>query len=200
MLFPHVQKEAQKALDAVVGDDRLPSMEDFESLPYIRQITKETLRCRFFAVLERLPNADALPGLPTAINGAIPHAALADDVVDGYKIPAGTTVVLAVWSANNDPELFKDPREFDPMRHKAYLTFSESATASDYHDRDNWTFGAGRRLCPGIHVAERQLFLATARLLWTFDISKARDSAGRKIEVDRDQVTQSIAARPVHFP
>src|ERR1700733_6302398 len=28
--------------------------------------------------------------------------------------------------------------------------------------------GAGRRLCPGIHLAERNLFIAMAKLLWAF--------------------------------
>ena len=56
-------------------------------------------------------------------------------------------------------------------------------------DRDHWTFGAGyvhktkqksvpladvccrsRRICPGIHVAERELWLAISRLLWAYDI------------------------------
>ena len=122
--------------------------------------------------------------------------------VDGhnYAIPAGTTVVLAVWSANNDPHLFPNPRVFDPSRHKPDLSFSEAALASDFRDRDNWTFGAGRRICPGIHVAERTLFMAAARLLWTFDIRKAIDPVtGQEIEVDRDAVTQSIAARPLPF-
>ena len=138
-------------------------------------------------------------GLPTAISGAIPHAAVADDVVNGYKIPAGATVVIAVWSANNDPKLFPNPREFDPTRHKAELSLSEAAAAPDVRDRDNWTFGAGRRICPGMHVAERTLFLAAARLLWTFNIRKAKDALGNEIEVDRDEVTQSIAARPLPF-
>src|SRR6202012_2907002 len=91
-------------------------------------------------------------------------------------------------------------RVFDPTRHKPDLSFSEAAAAPDYRDRDNWTFGAGRRICPGIHVAERTLFLSTARLLWTFNIQRATDAEGREIEVDRDEVTQSIAARPLPFP
>jgi len=120
--------------------------------------------------------------------------------VDGYKIPAGATVVLAVWAVNNDPQLFPNPRVFDPSRHNADLSFSEASLAADYRDRDNWTFGAGRRICPGIHVAERTLFLATSRLLWTFSLRKARDTNGKEIDVDRDEVTQSIAARPLPFP
>ncbi|RVX72874.1 hypothetical protein B0A52_03227 [Exophiala mesophila] len=183
MLFPEVQKRCHDELDRIVGSDRLPTIEDFESLPYIRQTAKEALRW-----------------IPTAISGAIPHAALADDVIDGYVIPKGATVVLAVWSANNDPVLFPNPREFQPERHDPNLSFSEAAAAADFRKRDNWTFGAGRRICPGIHIAERTLFLSTARILWTFDIHKSRDQFGQEIEVERDGVTQSIAARPIPFP
>ncbi|KAF5653766.1 oxidoreductase [Fusarium sp. NRRL 25303] len=178
MLFPDVQRKVHEELDAVVGGDRYPTMDDFQSLPYVRQTVKEALR---------------------SINGAIPHAALADDEIDGFKIPAGTTVVLAVWCANNDARLFPNPREFDPSRHDPSKSLAEAAAAADYKQRDQWTFGAGRRICPGIHVAERTLFLATARLLWAFDIRKARGPDGLEIEVDRDEVTQSIAARPVPF-
>lgn len=123
--------------------------------------------------------------------------------VDGhtYTIPGGTSIVLAVWSANNDPNLFPDPRGFDPARHNPEFSLQEASLASDFRDRDNWTFGAGRRICPGIHVAERTLFLTAARLLWTFDIRKAIDpTTGQEIEVDRDAVTQSIACRPLPFP
>lgn len=140
-----------------------------------------------------------LAGLPTAIGGAIPHAAREQDDIDGYIIPAGATVVLAVWAANNDPNLFPEPRVFNPSRQNASLSLGEAAAASDFHDRDQWTFGAGRRICPGIHVAERSLFLAMARILWAFDMSKAKDPQGNEIDMDPDEVTQSIAARPVPF-
>ena len=46
MLYPHVQKEAQAQLDKVVGVDRMPEAKDFEKLSYVRQIMKETLRCK----------------------------------------------------------------------------------------------------------------------------------------------------------
>lgn len=32
-----------------------------------------------------------------------------------------------------------------------------------------------RRICPGIHVAERELWLAISRLLWAFDIRSLPD-------------------------
>jgi hypothetical protein len=39
-------------------------------------------------------------------------------------------------------------------------------------------FLCSRRICPGIHVAERELWLSISRLLWAFDI---RPPAGEKI-------------------
>ena len=36
-------------------------------------------------------------------------------------------------------------------------------------------FQISRRICPGIHVAERELWLAVSRLLWAFDIRSLPD-------------------------
>ncbi|RFU29308.1 hypothetical protein B7463_g7033, partial [Scytalidium lignicola] len=180
-LFPDAQRAAQRELDKVVGD-KLPEFEDFDNLPYIRCVIKESLRW-----------------MPTAISGAVPHAARNADNVDGYYIPAGATVVLAVWSCNNDELQFEDPRVFNPARHNAELSLGQAATAADVRNRDSWTFGAGRRICPGLHVAEKTLFLAIARILWAFDISPAKDESGKPIDIERDAVTQSIAACPLPF-
>jgi cytochrome P450 len=46
VLFPEAQKLAQKELDEVVGDNRLPDINDLKSLPYIRATVKESLRCK----------------------------------------------------------------------------------------------------------------------------------------------------------
>jgi cytochrome P450 len=41
---PEIQKKAQLEIDSVVGRDRLPSLEDKPSLPYITALVKEVLR------------------------------------------------------------------------------------------------------------------------------------------------------------
>ena len=41
---PEVQKKAQAELDAVVGRDRLPSIEDRPALPYLNAVMKELNR------------------------------------------------------------------------------------------------------------------------------------------------------------
>lgn len=46
VLHPEVMKRAQAQLDAVVGRDRLPSLNDQAQLPYIEAIVKESMRWR----------------------------------------------------------------------------------------------------------------------------------------------------------
>lgn len=43
-LFPEAQKIAQAEIDAIIGLDRLPSLSDRQSLPYIEALVKEIHR------------------------------------------------------------------------------------------------------------------------------------------------------------
>lgn len=79
MVFPDVQQKAQEEIDRVVGSDRLPVMEDSDSLPYIRGCVKESIRW-----------------MPTTIMAA-PHGVTQDDEYMGYRIPAGATVICNAW-------------------------------------------------------------------------------------------------------
>lgn len=42
---PHIQHRAQAEIDAVVGTERIPTIEDRHNLPFVESIMKETLRC-----------------------------------------------------------------------------------------------------------------------------------------------------------
>lgn len=173
-----VQVQAHKELDSVVGFERLPTFDDMASLPYIRGCVKETLRW--------MPTSGLL----------VPHAPLKDDTYEGYRIPAGATVMLNVWALNMDPDTWPNPRTFDPFRFKdEERSEHEIATSSDAKGpRHNYAFGAGRRLCQGIHVAERSLFLAMACLLWAFDISTPDPGA-----IDTDDLRGGMAMAPAPF-
>jgi hypothetical protein len=43
-LHPEVAKKAQEEIDAVIGNDRLPTFADREHLPYVDALSKEVLR------------------------------------------------------------------------------------------------------------------------------------------------------------
>ncbi len=48
---PDVQKKAQAEIDAVIGEDRIPSWSDYEKLPYVATVVKEAMRWRPVAPL-----------------------------------------------------------------------------------------------------------------------------------------------------
>lgn len=181
ILFPSVQKCAQAELDRVVGSARLPTMDDEPRLQYIRGCVKESLRW-----------------MPTAIMGGLPHAVTREDEYMGYRIPAGAAVVNNVYTIHMDPDRYPAPRTFDPDRYKDDLVSAyESASNPDGTKRDHFTFGAGRRICPGMHVAERSLFLGISRLLWGFNIeAKADERTGEKVIPDPERYTEGLACMP----
>ena len=43
-LYPEVQARAQAEIDQIVGQGRLPSWDDHDSLPYLGALVKEVLR------------------------------------------------------------------------------------------------------------------------------------------------------------
>ncbi|KAH0840986.1 cytochrome P450 [Fonsecaea pedrosoi] len=177
ILYPEVQQQAHLELDRVVGADRMPEWEDRNQLPYVRAIVKESLRW-----------------CPTAVLG-IPHAAAKDDEYMGYKIPKGASVVQNIWGINNDPVRYPNPRKFDPLRYiDDRMLSQESAAQADPALRDHFTFGSGRRICPGMQVADRSLFMVIARMLWAFDIERVGDEV-----IENDAMTTGLVAGPMPY-
>jgi hypothetical protein len=101
-----------------------------------------------------------------------------------------------------DPKRNPDPRRFDPTRFENdSRTELESATTRDPSQRNNFIFGAGRRLCQGVHIAERSLFLGISRILWGFDIKRPIDSlTGEEGPLpDIDDLVGSLTVQPAPF-
>ena len=106
------------------------------------------------------------------------------------SIPKGSTVIINVWGLHHDPERHTNPDVFEPERYAGRtLLAPEYAASADFEKRDHYGYGSGRRICPGIHLAERNLFLAMAKLLWAFDFSAKRDGRNVAIPVDVDART-----------
>ncbi|KAL5320098.1 hypothetical protein ACEPPN_013160 [Leptodophora sp. 'Broadleaf-Isolate-01'] len=182
MMFPEVQRTAQEILDRVVGSDRLPTLDDAADIQYIRACVKETIRW-----------------MPTVILGS-PHANTEEDYYNGYRIPEGSTIVNNVWAMNMDSKRNPKPREFDPLRFiDDYQSEHQSATNKDENQRQNWIFGAGRRLCQGMHIAERSLLMGVSRMLWGFNFERPTDENGIVIPVDIDDLVGGITMQPADF-
>ena len=110
--------------------------------------------------------------------------------MDGKFLPKGTVVFINAFGMHHDPSRFANPEVFDPDHYKGQTTLApELAAAADYESRDHYGYGSGRRLCPGIHIAERNLFLALAKLTWAFEFRPGKDEEGKVVEPDVDNET-----------
>ncbi|KAJ7091816.1 cytochrome P450 [Mycena epipterygia] len=152
ILYPQWIPRGQREIDAIVGEDRLPSFKDRPRLPYVEAIVRETLRWR-----------------PAARFG-VPHQSIADDVVEykskEYFIPKGSIIFAVPWAIEHDQERFENHDVFQPER---FLDDTNNLK-SGY---ETSAFGFGRRACPGIPFAERALWINIAMMLWTFNIHKS---------------------------
>ncbi|KAK7728214.1 hypothetical protein SLS57_002687 [Botryosphaeria dothidea] len=172
-LYPDVQKKAQEEIDRVVGSDRLPNENDAADLPYTRQCVQE---------LQRWISVVPL---------ALPHATTSDMQLGEYHVPAGTGLIINTHAIHRDSRAYPDPKEFRPERWEGKLqmvTSDEQVGART----DLFSFGAGRRICPGQHIAERNLFYICSHFLWAFDIRKRKDAAGNEIDIDMDDVRPGL--------
>lgn len=80
-------------------------------------------------------------------------------------------------------------------------TSAEAVANADVSKRDHFVFGAGRRACQGMHIADRSMFFAMSRLLWAFDFRRAIDHVTRQeIIPDDSELTEGIFATPKPFP
>lgn len=112
------------------------------------------------------------------------------DWIDGYKIPKGSIVFINAWGLHHDDQRYPNPDVFDPDHYEGVTTLaSVLAAATDENERDHYGYGSGRRLCPGIHLAERNLFLAISKLLWGLKFSAGTDADGKTVEPDIDPRT-----------
>ncbi|KAJ7305654.1 cytochrome P450 [Mycena albidolilacea] len=121
------QKKAHEEIDRVVGEDRMPTLEDLGQMPYIRAIISETHRWRPIAPL------------------GLPHRALAPEEYQGYLIPKGTTIFVNMWGIFHDPVLYDNPEDFVLERYP----LSENGTkpgVDGSHLKPTFSFGFGRNL------------------------------------------------------
>ncbi|KAH7923966.1 cytochrome P450 [Leucogyrophana mollusca] len=158
VLHPHVQERARAEIDAVVGKDRLPDFDDQPSLPYIEAIAREVVRWQ--------------PIVPLGVA----HATTDSDVYEGYYIPKGATVVANAWAMSRNETLYPNASQFIPER------FLDNQGQLVDPESPNFSFGFGRRICPGRHIGEASVWAVIASTLAVFEFSKGKDAVGKDID------------------
>jgi cytochrome P450 len=94
--------------------------------------------------------------------------ALADCVMNGYEVPAGTTVFLIQWVTHRDPRWFEDPEKFYPERWDNDLIHKIPRFAY-------FPFSGGPRLCIGNNFGMMEMILMLSYLVQTFKISVPKE-------------------------
>ncbi len=138
---PEVEARLHAEVDEVLGG-RLPTAADLPHLPYTRMVLAESMRL--------------FP--PAWIMGRQP---LEGFEIGGYRIPAGSIVIMSTWVIHHDPRFYDEPFAFRPER---WTPEEESRR----HRFAYLPFGAGPRKCIGEGFAwmEGMLMLATLARRW----------------------------------
>ena len=145
---PDMQARVVDEVRAVAGDRPL-TVADVPGLTYTSQVVHEALRL--------------CPPAP-----AIGRMAMRDVVVDGYRIPAGTNLVVGVYAMHRDPALWDYPSRFDPDRFAPGMA----------HTHSRWQFlpfGGGPRSCIGDHFAMLEAILGLATLVRAVQVNSLSD-------------------------
>lgn len=166
-MFPEAQARAFEEVTRVLGDGRMATLADEPEMPYIKAVIKETLRL-----------------CPVATTG-LRRMADGDVHYRDHQIPKGTILLANLNALHWDHERFPDPFGFRPERYLNHPQRSAVyAAGGDIFARDHFTFGAGRRICPGIHLAENGLFLAVSNLIWAYEFRLPLGDKGNEVPLD----------------
>ncbi|CAH8269443.1 unnamed protein product [Arabidopsis lyrata] len=150
VLHPDIQSTVHNELDQIVGRSRAVEESDVASLEYLTAVVKEVLRLH--------PPGPLLSWARLAIT---------DTIIDGCRVPAGTTAMVNMWAISHDPHVWENPLEFKPERFVAKEGEVEfSVLGSDLRLAP---FGSGRRVCPGKNLGLTTVTFWTATLLHEFE-------------------------------
>ncbi len=170
--FPEVQRRIQEELDDVIGDMSFPERWDPADFPYTMATLFETLRF-----------ANANPFL-------VPHAAIRDTTLNGYRIAKDTMVFCNMYSVAKDANLWRDPHNFDPAN---FLDPTEKMIDPSRRVQ-LLAFGAGRRRCLGERIAKLEMLILFSALLHSCVLEPL---PGFRLNLDPDYAF-SLNPKPYH--
>ncbi|KAK9115780.1 hypothetical protein Sjap_014727 [Stephania japonica] len=142
---PEKMVKAKAELREKIKEGKQIEESDITSLPYLQAVVKETFRLH--------------PPVPLLI----PRRTHADVELHGFYVPKRTQVLVNVWAIGRDGQVWENPNCFDPDR------FLGSEIGFKGRDFELLPFGAGRRICPGLPLADRMVPLILGALLHRFD-------------------------------
>lgn len=145
---PQVEQRMCQELDQVL-QGRPPSVEDLPRLDTTRRVFDEALRLYPPAWLVSRKNIE-------------------QDTIRGVTIPAGSLIVISLYTTQRNPEYWSDPDVFDPDR---FLPETAAARPRFAY----LPFGGGPRLCIGNHFALQEAPLILAAIYQRYHLEMVSD-------------------------
>ncbi|KAF7045720.1 hypothetical protein CFC21_054800 [Triticum aestivum] len=176
---PGVMAKVRAEIDDAVGGKESIDETDAAGLPYLQAVLKEAMRLH--------PVGPIL----------LPHRAVEEGVeIGGYAVPEGSTVIFNAWAIMRDPAVWESPDEFVPER---FLGMADADQAVDFRGKafEFIPFGSGRRLCPGLPMAERVLPFILASLLHAFEWRLPDGVSAEELDVSERFTTANVMAVPL---
>ncbi|XP_030751733.1 uncharacterized protein LOC115879181 [Sitophilus oryzae] len=142
-MYPHYQERVVKEIDAVLGKEDIRE-DDISRLEFMEMVIKEVMRL--------------FPIAPFIMRKAV-----ADTEVEGYTIPKGASVMIAISLMHRDPVHWEKPDEFYPEH------FYPEAVQKR-HPYAYVPFSAGSRQCIGKIYAYMAMKIVLATFLQKFSV------------------------------
>ena len=155
---PRVMKKVQDEIRTTLGDKKESlTEEDLNQLHYFKLMVKEIFRLH--------------PAAPLLL----PRETMSHIKIQGYDIPKKTQILVNAYAIARDPNVWKNPDEFDPDR------FVDSSVDYRGLNFELLPFGSGRRICPGMAMGIVIVEFGLLNLLYFFDWGLPEKEAAKKI-------------------
>ncbi|XP_048141555.1 ent-kaurenoic acid oxidase 2-like isoform X1 [Rhodamnia argentea] len=119
------------------------TLKEFRQMEYLSKVIDETLRLITFSLV-------------------VFREAKSDVSMNGYTIPRGWKVLVWFRTVHLDPEIYPNPKKFDPSRWDNYTPKAGTFLP----------FGAGSRLCPGNDLAKLEIAIFLHHFLLNYRLER----------------------------
>lgn len=127
-IFKRVKEEQEMVVKKRPSTQKGLNLKEIREMKYLDQVIDETLRYVSFSLM-------------------VFREAKTDVNINGYLIPKGWKALAWFRSVHMDPEIYPNPKEFNPSRWEGHTPKPCSFVP----------FGAGTRLCPGNDLAKLEI-------------------------------------------
>ncbi|KAI9282686.1 cytochrome P450 [Sporodiniella umbellata] len=166
------RKIAREIDDFVKKNNRMPMYTERQHLPITLAVMKEMFRYRSSSSL------------------GLAHRATEDIVYQDYIIPKDTILISNNVTTNHSSSFFKEPEKFNPERFLGDIRSLHSSSNGNINNREVFTFGWGRRICPGIYLSETEIFCWMCHLFYRCTVEPIVSSTGEKVYPDIDSLIE----------